>query len=76
VFVCALIVTYPPLAEAVRSRKVKGTIRSLYITDDQHVDFSSNDFLSLARSDDLRKQIAEELLNTGQFLGMRRQNKP
>ena len=54
-----------------QARQKKGTLRSLYLTDAQHVDFSSNDFLSLARSEPLRDAIIAELEGTrGQMLGV------
>lgn len=49
------------LAEALDKRKSQGTIRNLSIQPPDSVDFSSNDFLSLASSQELRDLYLEEL---------------
>lgn len=49
------------LAEALNKRKSQGTIRNLSIQPPESVDFSSNDFLSLASSQELRDLYLEEL---------------
>jgi 8-amino-7-oxononanoate synthase len=49
------------LARALDNRKSQSTIRSLTIQPSNSVDFSSNDFLSLATSQELRDLYLEEL---------------
>jgi 8-amino-7-oxononanoate synthase len=49
------------LTNALNKRKAQGTIRNLSIQPPGSVDFSSNDFLSLATSHGLRKLYLEEL---------------
>ncbi|KAM0693991.1 hypothetical protein Q7P36_006117 [Cladosporium allicinum] len=49
------------LARALDNRKSQSTIRSLTIQPPNSVDFSSNDFLSLATSQELRDSYLEEL---------------
>jgi len=49
------------LSNALEKRKAQGTLRNLSIQPPGSVDFSSNDFLSLARSQELRELYLEEL---------------
>lgn len=49
------------LAEALDKRRSQGTIRNLSIQPPNSVDFSSNDFLSLASSQELRDLYLDEL---------------
>jgi 8-amino-7-oxononanoate synthase len=49
------------LTDALDKRKAQGTIRNLSIQPPVSVDFSSNDFLSLATSQELRELYLEEL---------------
>jgi 8-amino-7-oxononanoate synthase len=51
------------LTKALDKRKSQGTIRNLSIQAPDSVDFSSNDFLSLATSQELRDLYLEELRN-------------
>lgn len=60
------------LSEALDSRRSKGTIRRLTIAPPNSVDFSSNDFLSLAQSRKLRELFLEEfehISSSPRFLG-------
>ena len=49
------------LTNALEKRKAQGTIRNLSVQPLGSVDFSSNDFLSLATSQELRELYLEEL---------------
>src|SRR5688572_25386374 len=49
------------LNEQLATREAKGILRRLKVTDSSLVDFTSNDYLGLASSKELRKQIEERV---------------
>lgn len=57
------------LQELLDRRREKSTLRTLTLPKTDHIDFSSNDFLSLAKSPELKLLFAQELANANLPLG-------